>query len=230
LTLDICLVYLDRMIPALRLVRTLPLPGAEPVPELPPGLLVEFSGDRETARLSSATSLLVRAQAQGETVAWIEPAGGSLYPPDLAEGGVDLDTLIVVRVPVAAGNIGLARATEMLVRSGAFGFVVVDVRDGGPRSALPTPVSRSSSVWRLPPAWQGRLLSAAREHGSRVVFLSSRPAGMESVGALVGLRLEPRRVRFAPGRFAIEHHVLKNKPGLPYADAFEPRRGPWGLR
>lgn len=215
------------MSPALRLARTLPFPGTDPLPDLPGGLLVELSGDRETARVSSAVSLLVRAQAQGETTVWVESAAGALYPPDLAEGGVDLDALIVVRVPEVTGNLGLIRATEMLVRSGAFGLVIVDVRD------LPfarRPSSRETSPWRLSPAWQGRLLGAAREHGSRVVFLSSKPAGVESVGALVGLRLEPRRVHFAPGFFAIEHHVLKNKPGLPYADVSEHRRGPWGLR
>lgn len=224
------------MVPVLRLARTLTCPGAEPVPDLPGGLLAELSGDRETARLSSAVSLLVRAQAQGETAAWVEPAGGSLYPPDLAESGVDLDALIVVRVPEAAGDLGLARAAEMLLRGGAFGLVVVDVR--GPGSPAPgeraargrSARSAEPPPWRLPSAGQGRLLGAAREHGSRIVFLSSKSAGVESVGALVGLRLEPHRVRFAPGLFAIEHHVLKNKPGLPYADASEHRRGPWGLR
>lgn len=231
----------------LRIARTLIFPGTEPVPDLPAGVLVELSGDRQTARLSSAVSALRAAQARGETTAWVQRADGPLYPPDLADAGVDLDALVVVRVPGpetlspendapgtppvriqpgrtqflraqlrrnGTGLPGIIRATEMLVRSGAFGFVVVDLREDG----------------RLPPAWQGRLLSAAREHGSRIVFLSSHAIDRESVGALVGLRLEPHRVRFAPGLFAIEHRVLKNKPGLPFADASEHRRGPWGLR
>ncbi|GJM44664.1 MAG: hypothetical protein DHS20C21_15060 [Gemmatimonadota bacterium] len=200
---------------SLRIARTLTFPGAEPTPELPPGLLVEFSGDRETARLSSAASALRRAQQQGETTAWVQPELGSLYPPDLAEAGVDLDRLIVIRVPASFGTAGLSKATEMLARSGAFGYLVVDLRE----------VSL-----RLPPSWQGKLLGAARDHGSRILFLTSKSSGTESVGSLVGLRIEPRRVRFAPGRFAIEHHVLKNKPGLPFSEATEHRRAPWGLR
>ncbi|HMB70678.1 MAG TPA: recombinase A [bacterium] len=200
---------------ALRIARSLTVPGAAPTPDLPPGLLVELSGDRETARLSAAVSAVRRAQAQGETVAWIQPESGSLYPPDLAEAGLDLDSLVVVRVPASFGSVGLSRATEILVRSGALGCVVVDARD---------------LRFKLPPAWQGKLLGAVREHGSRILFLTSHSTGSESVGSLVGLRLEPRRVRFAPGLFAIEHHVLKNKPGLHFAESLERRRGPRGIR
>ena len=219
----------------LRVARTLPpVPGRVP-PELPSGLLVEFSGTRQSARLSSVVSALRAAQSKGETTAWVQDAHGPLYPPDLAEAGVDLSALAVVRVPASPGRRrgypgreALVRATEMLVRTGAFGFVIVDVREEERRPIRRDP--SSGAPWRLPPAWQGRLLGAVRDHGSRIVFLSSHPPFRESVGSLVGLRLEPHRVRVAPGLFAIEHQVLKNKPGLPFADASETRRGPWGLR
>ena len=196
------------------------LPRTEPVPEFPPGMLVELSGHRETARLSSAVSALRLAQRRGETTAWIQPRKGSLYPPDLQAAGLDLDSLIVVLVPDIPGESGgternLGKAAEMLVRSGAFGWVVVDARD---------------CRLRLPSAWQGRLLGAAREGHSRLIFLTSHASTASSVGSLVGLRLEPRRVRFAPGLFAVEHQVLKNKPGLPFAEASERRSGPPGLR
>lgn len=203
------------MVSTLRVARTLMFPGSEPVPELPPGLLVEFSGERETARLSSAVAEIRRAQARLDTTAWIQPENGALYPPDLAEAGVDLNALVVLRIPASAGGGALSRAAEMLIRSGAFGFVVVDARE---------------TTLRLSPAWQGKLLGAVREQDSRLLFLTSKSAGTESVGSLVGLRLEPRRVRIAPGMFAIEHHVLKNKPGLPFAEASERMRSPWGLR
>lgn len=218
----------------LRVARTLaPVPGREPT-ELPAGLLVEFSGTRQAARLSSVASALREAQARGETTAWVQDADGPLYPPDLAEAGVDLAALAVVRVPAPpvrrrgrSAREALVRATEMLVRTGAFAFVVVDMREEERRALRRDP---PAAPWRLPSAWQGRLLGAVRDHGSRIVFLSSHPPFRESVGSLVGLRLEPHRVRVAPGLFAIENHVLKNKPGLPFADASETRRGPWGLR
>ncbi|MBZ0268382.1 hypothetical protein K8I85_09525 [bacterium] len=198
---------------------------------------MEFSGDRHTARLSSVVSALRAAQSKGETTAWVESADGSLYPPDLAEAGVDLAALAVVRIPTPPGKSrgrhvreAVLRATEMLVRTGAFGFVVVDVREEDRRPSGREFPGASRAPWRLPPAWQGRLLGSVRDHGSRIIFLSSHPPTRESVGSLVGLRLEPHRVRVAPGLFAIEHHVLKNKPGLPFADSSETRRGPWGLR
>jgi hypothetical protein len=102
----------------------------------------------------------------------------------------------------------------MLLRSGAFGLVVLDAQDG---------------PGRIHPAWQGRLLGAAREHHGRVLFLTGARGHDESIGSLVGLRVEPRRIRVGPGTFVLETRVLKNKHGLPLDDPVEHRRGPWGL-
>ena len=104
----------------------------------------------------------------------------------------------------------------MLLRSGAFGLVVVDFCQDAP-----------------PPgheAWQGRLLGLARQHESTVVLLTEKPTSADSLGTLIGLRIEPRRHREAPGRFRIEHEVVKNKSGAPLQVAPDHVRGPWGLR
>jgi len=194
---------------------------------------VEISGAGAGARLSAAASAVLRAQREGETTAWIEPVpagrafssagrsagpsagvGGSLYPPDLAEGGVDLEALPVIRVPASAGEAGPFRAAELLLRSGAFGLVVLDLRSGRQR---------------IPAAWPGRLLGSAREHQARVLFLTGKGGDSESVGSLVALRLEPRRLRIRPGLFVVESRILKNKPGLSLVTEAERRRGPWGL-
>jgi hypothetical protein len=61
------------------------------------GRLIELSAQGAVATLTSAVGLVLEAQQQAEPVAWIAIAGTSFYPPDLADSGVDLDALIVVR-------------------------------------------------------------------------------------------------------------------------------------
>ena len=60
-------------------------------------------------------------------------------------------------------------------------------------SAKPAPRLRGE-------VWQARLAALARIHASRVVVLTR--AG--SLGPMVGLRVEPRRVRQAPGVFEVQ--------------------------
>jgi recombination protein RecA len=191
---------------------------AAPRPDLPEGMLVELSGAGASARLSAAVSAVLRAQRLGETTAWIEPAapaeGGTVYPPDLLDSGVDPAALPVVRVPAGAGSAAPFRAAELLLRSGAFGLVVLDLRGGR---------------GRVPAAWPGRLLACAREHRARVLFLTAKGGGAESMGSLVALRMEPVRQRIRPGLFVVESRVLKNKAGLSLVVDAERRRGPWGL-
>jgi len=188
-----------------------------------PGRIIELGG---RACTSSAVAILAHAQREGETAAWIQPVRGDLYPPDLAEAGVDLDALIVVRVPGAEGPHGRCRAAELLLRSGGFGLVVLDFVRAEP--------SGSS-------AWQGRLLGLARQHEARVVVLRDVGPDQPSLGPLIGLRIgsrvepvaregEPAGFVARTGHFAIVHEVLKNKSGGPLAPEPELRRGPWGLR
>lgn len=202
------------------LARLLPIPSARPaVPlfseGLPAGRLVELSGACGSARTTLAFAAIRVAQLEGERVAWIQFAGGSFYPPDAAECGVDLDALAVVHVSFSTGVAGPFRAAEILLRSGAFGLVVVDRRGtaGGASDAM-----------------QGRLLSLAREHDVRVLLLTDRASDGSSLGPLVSLRVEPHRARLGGGRFAIEPVVLKNKQGGPLELATERRRGPWSPR
>lgn len=196
-----------------------------------PGRLLELSGDAEGAIASARTSAAVRmlrdAQRAGETAAWIQPRGGHLYPPDLAACGIDLDALLVVHVPPTdAGKAqphALCKAAELLLRSGAFGIVIVDFTHGAP------PAGRE--------AWQGRLLGLARQHSSHVVLLTEKPATSDSLGTLIGARVEVHRVResstdtrLGAGTFGLEHVLLKNKSGATMHVQREHRRGLWGMR
>jgi recombination protein RecA len=186
---------------------------------IPPGRLVELTGGGNAACVTTAVAAVLEAQADGDTAAWIQERHGGLFPPDLAESGVDLDALVVVHVPQGAGSFGIPKTAEMLLRSGAFGLVVLDLRAARLRGD----------------AWLGRLLGLAREHGSRVVLITAASAAGDlrhspSLGSLVSLRIEPRRVRAGRGFFAIEHEVLKDKLGWFSRLEPESRRGPWGLR
>ena len=221
--------------------RVLPfkLPAFEAVPlpladQLPAGRLTEIVRLSCGAQLSLAVSCVFSAQARGEPVAWLQHAGGSLFPPDLADNGVDLDALLIVHVPLAAGLSGLCKAAELLLRSGGFGLVVIDLVAGAGQ--------RPGTAQELQLQAQSRLLGLAREHDSAVLLLSSRAssqAGSQassqngahsaSLGPLVGLCIEPHRERAGRGAFRIEPRARKDKSGSLCALAVEPRRGPWGL-
>jgi hypothetical protein len=185
-----------------------------------PGRVVELSGqiDGACARLSTAVAIVRHVQAEGDTTAWIQPDGGPLYPPDVAEAGVDLEALVVVHVPPSAMPHGLCKAAELLLRSSAFGLVVVD---------------GTTATWPSQPtqAWLGRVLGLARQHGTRVLLLTEKPSHADSLGTLIGLRVESRR-RPELGNdgpaWVLEHHVVKNKSGSPFDVVLDRHRGPDG--
>ena len=166
-------------------------------PWVPVGRLVELCAGPQGARTSAAVQVLREAQAEGDPVAWVVPRGAGLFPPDLAAAGLDLDALVVVHVPPEDPS-AVPRAAELLLRSGAFGAVVLDLGMMVPRGV----------------AWQGRLLALAREHSTRVLMLAPQGRTQASLGPLVALRFDVRRVRLCPGRFRVEAQVLKDKLGL----------------
>ncbi|NLY95195.1 MAG: recombinase A [Myxococcales bacterium] len=163
--------------------------------------------------MSTAVQILLACQREGDSVAWVQPRGGTLYPPDLHAAGLDLDALAVVHVPPEAGGVGLAKAGELLLRTGAFGAVALDLTEVRPPRGE---------------AWLGRLASLAREHDARAVLLGPARAAA-SFGALVSLRVSPRRRRTRPGRHRVELEILKNKAGA--SPHFEGEwRAPEGVR
>ena len=169
---------------------------------LPAERPVEISGHFGESVTSSAVSLVTQAQAEGGLVAWVQLETGTLYPPDLHASGVDLESLLIIRIPTAeqgrASGRALLKATELLLRSGGFDLVITDLRDV-----------------RVPDhgRWQGRFTGLQRQHETRLVLLSHKPSNAGSLGPLIGLRIEPRREQSGE-HYAIDHRVLKNKLGL----------------
>lgn len=181
------------------------------------GRLVEISGVGASASLTSAVGLVLEAQRSAEPVAWIKLPDSSFYPPDLADSGVDLDALVVVRVP---GSQDAARAAERLVRSGGFGLLVLDL---GRDARIATPL-------------QGRLVSLAKRHDTAIVCLTARSSEAGSLGSMISLRAEAVRGRDDRGdrgqdaRFCCKVEVLKDKCRGPGWSHREVVRGPAGLR
>ena len=175
------------------------------------GRLVEISGAGAAAALTLAFGLVLEAQRRGEPVAWIALEERGFYPPDAAEGGVDLDALVVVRVANAKA---VGRAADQLVRSGAFGLIVLDLGAG---ADVPTPL-------------QTRLVGLAQKHQTALLCLTEKGSELPSLGSLVSLRVQAQRERVCDDRFSCGLAVLKDKRRGPTWTHVEVYRGPAGLR
>ena len=204
--------------PAAALPASLPVRrGIQPAPaatgwtlETFAGRMVEFSANRSGGALTLALGLLREAQLSGEPTAWIARPEGSFYPPDAVVAGVDLAALPVIepRRPVDA-----FKAADRLLRSGAFGLIVVDFARGV----------------RMPIAAQTRLAGLAKKHGTALICLTEKEATESSLGSLVSLRAQIQRQTVDSGKWRCKARVIKDKqrgPGWEHAESF---CGPPGL-
>lgn len=181
------------------------------------GRLVELSARGASATLTTAIDIVLEAQAQGEPVGWISAidaaTSGTFYPPDVADSGVDLAALVVVRAPTGAA---VARAAERLLRSGAFGLIVLDF---------------AASHVDVPTAHQGRLVTLAQAHDAAIVCITEKSNDTASIGSLVSLRTEALRTRTSGAGHAFEVSVraLKDKRRGPGWTRAIKARGPAGM-
>jgi recombination protein RecA len=174
------------------------------------GRLVEISSSGTTAALSAVAALVYEAQRRDEPTAWITTWQATFFPPDLEESGVDLGALPVVWSDEVRSA---ARAADELLRSGAFGLVVVDL---GPHRNVPLPV-------------QAQLSGLVKRHQSTLVFLSRKRREAASLGSLISLRCAGAKWRSAFNRFTWELDVLKDKRQGPGWRHEEVCHGPDGL-
>lgn len=150
------------------------------------GRLTELSGIGAVASLTAATALVLEAQGRGEPAAWIGLPPASFFPPDLDDAGVDLDALVVVRAPDVTT---MVRAADRLLRSAAFGLIVLDLGMPGAGGAGN----------EIPIAVQGRLVGLAQHHDAAIVVLTEKPRDAASLGSMVSLRAEAVRERVGAG-------------------------------
>jgi recombination protein RecA len=156
------------------------------------GRVVELSGRGATALLTVAVGLVLEAQHKQEPVAWITHPAATVFPPDVARNGIDLGALLFVRVEAAEA---MLRAVDHLLRSGAFGLVILD---------LPARVD-------VPLSAQVRLAGLAKKHEAALVYLVAGESGMVAASSLVSLRATCHRRRVDAGRFECALHVSKDK-------------------
>jgi recombination protein RecA len=179
------------------------------------GRLTEISSDGASATLTTAIGLVLDTQRQGDPVVWITLPSSIFYPPDVDDSGVDLDALAVVRAPLASAA---ARAADRLVRSGAFGLIILDLGKDA----------------YLPNAMQGRLVGLAQKHDTAIVCLTEKSSDTPSLGSMVSLRVTTLREKLTPdipaGGFRCKLEVVKDKRRGPNWKHSETVRGPSGLR
>jgi hypothetical protein len=145
---------------------------------LPRGRITELAGPRSTGRTGLACQVAASATRAGETIAWVDPED-TLDPEAAAAARVDLARTLWVRPRQATDAL---RATEILLRAGGFGLVVLDVDAGLGRAG--------AGVWP-------RLAHAAEQtRTALLIILSARQAG---TFAALGLEVVARRVRWSGG-------------------------------
>jgi hypothetical protein len=173
----------------------------------PPGQLAELVGPRTSGRTRVLLGTLAEVTARGAWAALVDGMDG-LDPASAAALGVRLDRLLWIRcgtrLRVAWG------AADLLVRSGGFGLVVVDLGDLPPWTLARTPaavfVRLQRAVERAP---SGLLIAAPR-----------RVAGSL---AAVAVGLTPRRTAWAAGGpgllegFETEARLIRSRTRAPGA-------------
>ena len=184
------------------------------------GRLVELSGVGAVASLTAAVGLVLDAQRRGDPVAWVTLPESTFYPPDVADSGVDLDALIVIRVPIPTrraptlpspldGWRDRRRAPSTLSVSpderAALHAVACEaaaraadrlVRSGG-FGLVVLDLGKDAEVSA---GLQGRLAGLAQRHDSAIVCITEKPPEAASLGSMVSLRAEAmRRVERAVG-------------------------------
>ncbi len=174
------------------------------------GRFSEISGASAGACLTLVFRMVLEVQKQGEPVAWITHRKSMFFPPDAAESGIDISAVAVIR---GADNLAVARAGEHLLRSGAFGLVVLDIGVDA----------------RLPQHAQSRLTGQARRHHTALICITEKESHQPSMGSLVSLRAHTERLPQTGQQFSCRAKVLKDKSRGPGWDYVEICHGPDGL-
>ena len=148
------------------------------------GALSALCGGPASGKTGVALSALREAQAEGGLAAFVD-GRGELYPPAALALGVNLERLLIVRPEAARGARGARDAVlpglwaaEVLLASGAFPAVVIDVPLRG------VPASRAEAMLRR--------LRAAAERGGAAALLLSGP-GDPAIPAAIRIDLDALR-------------------------------------
>jgi hypothetical protein len=108
--------------------------------DFPRGKITEITGPRSSGRARETHALLAASTSSGEHAVLVD-AKDSFDPPSAAAAGVDLSKLIWIR---CRGNVEHAmRAADLVIHSGGFGVVVLDLVECAPPQLARIP----STAW-----------------------------------------------------------------------------------
>jgi recombination protein RecA len=174
----------------------------------PRGIIATLEGPPSSGRCTFTARLLATATARGLGALIQTSETGTLYPPALETAGIALDRLLVIaaREPTA-----VARAADIVLRSGAFGVV-----------AIP--------VVALPAVGWTRLAGLAHRANALLVAVGTEASSELRYFASLRVRLRLARVRWAGsgGIFAtlagydVRADVIKSKRSAPGKSACVP--------
>ena len=156
------------------------------------GRLVEISEPQPIASLSFAFLLVNEAQSSDQCAAWIGMLDSTFYPPDVERNGISLDNFPILRMPDTQQA---GRSAEILLRSGAFRLVILDL-DQHPTIAA---------------ARLSQLNALVRKHNACALFLTQKQLDEPSLGSLVSLRMHTLRERISDGDFLCTIETLRDK-------------------
>ncbi|HBU49597.1 MAG TPA: hypothetical protein DEB46_14930 [Myxococcales bacterium] len=157
------------------------------------GQVIELSGQGAFAPLSSGFWILRQLQEAGEPVAWVGRASKRPFVPDLLPWHLDLEAIAFI-FPSRQEQMG--RAADVLLASGAFGGVVLDLD----RQSLPLPLLT-------------RLAARCARHESCLVLLSEKSDESPSMGVGISWRSGVQRQRIGPNAFVLRWQGLKDRQG-----------------
>lgn len=125
------------------------------LPDLPRGAITDISGPISSGRTALLHAILAEATQAGECCAWVD-GRDSFDPASAAGAGVQLDKLLWIRFLAGVHKVTLKRnngsgeltpiekamkAVDLILHSGGFGLVVLDLCEAGARELNSIPLS-----------------------------------------------------------------------------------------
>jgi hypothetical protein len=199
---------------------------------IPRGCITEVSGAASTGKTSFALSTIASITRLGNACAWVD-VNDALSPEATAAAGVDLRSLLWLRVSAERGKKvtdkpwsrleQALKATDLLLQTGGFGAIVLDISDVLPQHAR-----------RIPLATWYRFRLAAEQARTALIFLTHSPCA--SSCASLALRCEPgKAVPFSSNgetpQFERQHYQLvrerNRNEGSPFTQRKPAQRVSW---
>jgi recombination protein RecA len=165
---------------------------------LPRGCLTEICGSASSGRTTLLLAALAAATQRGECCVVVD-ASDALDPQSAANAGVELERLLWVRCGGGSPQKGLEqllRAADLLLESGGFGLIALDLGDLPPQTARHIPLTTWFRFRR------------AVEHTSTVLLAVERQAIAGSCSSLlIKLGSQGHGMQGAKSQFSVPTHA-----------------------